>query len=502
MRYDGPQMCALAHFLQSGTSRNLLIAPLIALVVLLAPGQSAGALPNLGQDAATIISPYEERRVGEGAMMQIRQQLDFVDDPELAYYIKRLGNRLTGALVDKQRDYQFFLIESPVINAFALPGGFIGFHTGLITNAASESELASVMAHEIAHVSQRHWPRQVAAQKDRSGLTMAAILASLVLAAAGDVNAGGVAAAALAADADSQLAFTRSFEREADRIGIRLLSDAKYDSRAMADFFERLDAANRFGGGANIPEFMRTHPVTTNRIAEARDNAAQLPRNSRTSSSDFYHFRARTRAYYQPDPRQALAHFARELKQENIPTTERQAARYGLALVHLRLGNYDIADKNIAILRKQNNSELRYRLAQADIAIAAGRTKRGLEFYRQIYADRSTNAWVARRYGESLLNQQRPKHALRVLQSALKQTPKDPVLNRLIAKAAGETGDLVRAHRAMAEYHLINGNPYEAINQLGIAAKKAQKDYYALTAIRARIVEIENSGKKNMVEHQ
>lgn len=500
MRYDGPQMSILSRFVKFRASRNLLIAPFIALVLVLSPGRATSELPDLGQDAASIISPYEERRIGEGAMMQIRRQLDFIDDPELRDYIGGLGNRLTGALIDKQRDYQFFLLESPVINAFALPGGFIGFHTGLVTNATSESELASVMAHEIAHVTQRHWPRQVAAQKDRSGMTMVAILAAVVLAAAGETNAGGIAAAAMASEVDAQLAFTRSFEREADRIGIHLLSDAKYDSRAMADFFERLDAANRFSGGGSIPEFMRTHPVTTDRIAEARDNAAQLPQHDRTSSSDFYHFRARTRAYYQPDPRQALAHFTRALKQKNIPNTERLAARYGLALVHLRLGNFGVADKNIAILRKQNHGELRYQLAQADIAIAAGRTKHGLELYRRIYARKSTDLWVARRYGENLLHQQRPKQALRVIQPALNQAPNDPALNKLVAKAAGETGDLVRAHRAMAEYHLITGNPHEAINQLGIAANKAQKDYYALTAIRARIVEIETAGKENMVK--
>ncbi len=496
MRYDGRQMYFLDRIFQPRTKRNLLHTPFLALVLAFFSGQAFCELPNLGQDAATIISPYEERRIGEDAMVQIRQQLNFVDDPELSDYIRNLGKRLTRSLLDEQREYQFFLIGHPTINAFALPGGFIGTHSGLITSAASESELASVLAHEIAHVTQRHWPRLVAAQKERSGLTMAAILASLVLAGSGDVNAGGIAVAAMASDVDSQLAFTRGFEREADRIGIRLLAAAKLDPGAMATFFERLAAANRFSG-ASVPEFMRTHPVTNDRIAEARNNAAQLPQRGRISSSRFYHFRARTRAYHQPDPGQALAHFSNAMKKKNIPRAERRAAQYGLTLVHLRLGNFAVASNNIAHLRKQKPGELRYQLAEADIAIAAGHAKRGLGLYRRIYTRNRTKLWVARRYAENLLIQQQPRHALSVLQLALKQAPKDPALNKLIAKAAGETGNLVQAHRAMAEYYVINGNPHEAINQLEIAARKARKNYYALTAIRARISELKAEATRN-----
>ncbi len=457
--------------------------------------QALGQLPDLGQDAASIISPYQERQIGEDAMAQIRRQLNFIDDPELSQFIGRLGKQLAKTMLDDQRQFQFFLIDSPAINAFALPGGFIGLHSGLVTNAATESELASVLAHEIAHVTQRHWPRMVAAQKNRSGLTMAAILASLVLAGSGDVNAGGIAMAAMASNVDSQLAFTRAFEREADRIGIRLLSAAKLDSKAMATFFERLANANQYGS-TNIPEFMRTHPVTNDRIAEARNSAAQLPDYGRASSADFYHFRARTRALFERQPNQAVAHFTNTIKRKNASRSEQRAARYGLALVQLRLGNFAIAGKHISRLRKQRSRELRYRLVEADIIIAAGSAKRGLSLYRQIYHRDRRNSWVARRYAENLLAHRQPKRALGVLQLALNQTPKNPALNKLMAKAAGESGDLVRAHRALAEYYVINGNPHEAINQLGIAARKAKKDYYALAAIRARISELEAAASR------
>jgi len=498
MRYDGLQMHILSLIFRSGTKQNLMIAPFLGLILTFSPGLAASELPDLGQDAASIISPYEERRIGEDAMAQIRRWLNFVDDPELADYINKLGKRLTGTSLEEQRDFQFFLIDHQAINAFALPGGFIGTHTGLITNTTNESELASVIAHEIAHVTQRHWPRQMAAQKDRSGLTMAAMLASLVLAGAGDVNASGVAAAALAADFDSQLVFTRNFEREADRIGIQLLARASLDTNAMAKFFEHLAAANRYNG-SDVPEFMRTHPVTNDRIAEARNNATRFPDHSGPSSSDFYHFRARTRAYYEPDPRQALAHLLATSKTKGISVPEKRAIRYGMSLVHLRLGNFGVADRIIKPLRKENPRELRYRLAEADILLGAGRTKRGLQLYRRIYNQHQDNLWVARRYAENLLANRQARQALAILRPALKQDSRNPTFNKLMAKAAGKTGDLVQAHRAMAEYYALNGNRGEAINQLVIAERKAQNDYYALTAIRARINEIKNDGVEKPV---
>lgn len=490
MRYDEPQMSTLPRIYRPVIRQFQKITLIFGLALLTVPLPASSSLPDLGQDAATIISPYEEKRIGEEAMVQIRHQLNFIDDPELTQYIEGLGKKLARSMLDEQRSFQFFLIDSSVINAFALPGGFIGIHSGLVTNASTESELASVLAHEIAHVTQRHWPRMVAAQKDRSGLTMAAILASLVLAGSGDVNAGGIAMAAMAADIDSRLAFTRAFEREADRIGIRMLSTAKLNSKAMAIFFERLANANQFGA-ANIPEFMRTHPVTNDRIAEARNRAAQLPDYQHVSSADFHHFRARTRAYYDRQPKQALAYFTNVIQNKGISQAERRAARYGLALIHLRRGNFAIAGKYISQLRRQKPRELRYQLAEADIAVAAGNSKHGLALYRQIYTRHRSSHWVARRYAENLLAQRQPKQALNVLQPAQRQSPKSAVLHKLIARAAGETGDLVRAHRALAEYFVIGGNPHEAINQLGIAARAAKKNYYALTAIRARISELE-----------
>ena len=448
----------------------------------------ANELPQLGQDAASIISPYEERQIGEEAMVQIRHSLDFVDDAELTYYLQQLGTRLTSHLAYRPHEFQFFLIAHPEINAFAIPGGFVGVHTGLITKARNESEVAAVLAHEISHVTQRHWPRMVAAQKDRAGATMAAILASIVIAGSGNPNGAGVAMAAMAANTDSQLAFTRSFEREADRIGIQLLADSDYDVTAMASFFERLGAESGYSG-ANLPEFVRTHPVTTDRIAEARNNEKRFKHLHLKPSVEFVHLRARINALFQGDPSNAVKLFQAEIK-NNASTLETRAARYGLGIALMNLGDFAAARKEIDTLRQQYPDFLQYQVLEADLDLAAGKTQDGLRAYDHIYKNHSSTTWVVQHYAEMLVANKQPRTALKVLKPALRSHPKNPALNKLMASASGDTGDLVQAHRSMAEYYFLNGNRHAAIEQLEIAERNAGKDYYALSAIKARKNEI------------
>ena len=471
--------------------RKLSIFSLAGIILLSAHPGIASELPELGQDAATIISPYEERRIGEEAMVQIRQSLDFVNDPELSYYLQQIGDRLVASLPEHRNDFLFFLIAHPEINAFALPGGFVGVNTGLIIASRNESELAAVLAHEISHVTQRHWPRMVAAQKDRAGMTLAAILASIVLASSGNPNSAGVAMAAMAADADSQLAFTRSFEREADRIGISLLSDGGYDVSAMAGFFERLAEDNRYTG-VEVPEFMRTHPVTTDRIAEARNNEKRFPHHPSKQSETFLHLVARIKALYPPNG-SPLPGFRAELADESASKLSKQAARYGLALALMVSGEFADAKKEISILRVERPDFLQYQVAEADIELGAGRVDNGLRLYQHIYKNHSRTTWVVQRYAEVLIANQRAATALTVLKPSLKQHPKDPILNKLMATASGDTGDLIQAHRSMAEYYVLNGDPHAAINQLNIAERNAGKNFYVLAAIKARRREIENS---------
>lgn len=451
--------------------------------------ETGATLPDLGQDAATIISPHEERRIGEDIMGRIRQSLAFVNDPELEDYLARLGNRLSASLTDRHPRFHFFLIDHPSINAFALPGGFIGIHTGLVIKSQSEDELAAVLAHEITHVTQRHWPRLVAAQKKQAGITLAAILASLVIASSGQPGGEAVAIIATVAGQDAQLVFTRAFEREADRLGMNILDKARFDVRAMAVFFERLAEHNRINA-SNLPEFMRTHPVTHARLAEARNNIGRFTPHVHQDSIDYQHFRARTTARYMTDRRQALSIFQQKSSGKSPSPYSQRAAQYGHTLALQRSGDLKSAYRQIRSLRKRFPKELRYRLTEADIDFAAGRRRQALAAYAQIYRQRPNSSWVIRRYVDTLLDAHRPTTAVKILKSALRQHPEEAMFNKLMATAAGETGDRIQAHRSLAEYYFLSGDMPSALHQLGIAARHAKNDYYARSAISARIAEI------------
>ncbi|MDH5650141.1 MAG: M48 family metalloprotease, partial [Gammaproteobacteria bacterium] len=256
------------------------LLPWLLTAALLSPGSTladTSNLPDLGDESGALISPLEERRLGEDFMRQARHQLQFIDDPELVDYLQSLGNKLVAQSENTQQPFRFFLVNNPSINAFAVPGGFITVHTGLVLAAETESELSAVLAHEIAHITQRHIPRMFAAQKRTAAPAMAALLAAILMLEAGHTE-GGEAAIALstASMVQSQINFTRAHEEEADRVGTQIMADAGHDPRAMAAMFKRMQSWGRLYE-TNLPEFLRTHPLTGRRIAESENRANQYP---------------------------------------------------------------------------------------------------------------------------------------------------------------------------------------------------------------------------------
>ncbi len=252
----------------------LLASTLLFLIAVSASGapDTLTPLPDMGDSAGSIMSRGQERRLGQAFMRNIRHHMTVVSDPLLNSYIESLGGKLVSHSDAGGQPFSFFLVEDHTINAFAGPYGYIGVNTGLILTTESESELAAVLAHEISHVTQRHLMRTFEMASDSNLATAALVIAAIVVGAATDNAGAGMAAAAgaQAGMAQRQINFTRQNEKEADRIGIRILADANYDPRAMPVFFHRLGKANRVYANTEIPEFLRTHPITTNRIADAR----------------------------------------------------------------------------------------------------------------------------------------------------------------------------------------------------------------------------------------
>ncbi|HEC12216.1 MAG TPA: M48 family peptidase [Acidiferrobacteraceae bacterium] len=447
-------------------------------------GAQVSDLPDLGEQSAAIISIAEERELGENFMRSAHQQLRFIDDPELNGYIQALGQKF-AKLSGSQQEFHFFIINDNSLNAFAVPGGFIGVHTGLILATQTEAELASVLAHETAHISQRHLPRMIARAKEKSSLpTIAALIAAAML--------GGQAAEAAivmtaAKSAKNQLDYTREFEREADRIGMQILAKAQYEPRAMSSFFQRLQTSSRtYDTGA--PEFLRTHPVTSNRIAEARARADRYPKTFTQDSSAFHHFRARVRVLSSDDPAQAVNYFAGGFRTGKI--ADENAHRYGYSLALLKANRLSEASKQAALLLSRNPGKVDYQMLKAEIEMAMGRLNASIGLLARAHQSHPDNPVISQRYAAALLRGGQANKAKQLLRKVLRKHPGNPMLQKMLAAAAVDSGDPLTSHRALAEFYYLNGNARAAIEQLMIANRYTKGNFYDQSGVDARMQEI------------
>ncbi len=446
-------------------------------------------LPDLGDESAAVISPSQERKLGEDVMRQARHSLKYLDDPELLDYIQRLGDKLV-AQADYPHKFQFYVVDDANINAFAVPGGFISTNTGLILAAESEAELASVLAHEAAHITQRHIPRMIAGQKRTSGLSMAALLAAILLIGSGQGEAGEAAIALSGATlAQRQINFTRAHEQEADRVGTQILVQGGFDPRAMPAFFQRLQNWSRLYE-TNLPEYLSTHPITSNRIAESLNRAERYPPIKTSDSPDFHHVRAKIRAMTASSPARAVEAFKTSIARGKSANAD--AEHYGYAFALLSNRQYDEARKEISALLKRHPDNIYYRLLQAEIEMAAGHYTQALKIDAATYAKAPGNRAVMGHYAGALLQTGEAKTARKLLDEAVRQYPDDPSFYKMLATAAGETGDRFAAHYALAEHYYLIGNLSSAVKQLEIAARfTGESDYYR-ARVQARIKDIKS----------
>jgi beta-barrel assembly-enhancing protease len=466
------------------------IFTLFTLVCLLGQDVTADVanLPDLGDESGTLFSPSQERKLGADFMRAARRQLNIVDDPELNAYLQSIGHRLlpkNGPTA--YQELHFFIIKDPSINAFAVPGGYIGVHTGLILATENEAEVASVLAHETAHLTQRHLLRMNAQSKRTSVPAMAALLAAILLAGSG--RQGGEAAIAMttAALAQKEINFTREFEQEADRIGMGLLTQAGYDARGMPAFFERMQSQTRLYE-SNLPEFLRTHPITTRRIAESRDQAERYPVVKNPDSTDFYHAQAKIRALSDDSSADTLLRFKNNLDSGRYPS--KNAELYGYALALLNNKQYPEARATLQTLLTQHPEYGLYRIAQAEIELAAGNGAEALKLYAAAVRKYPKDYALSQHYAAALLKTGHAREARNLLKAVVRLWPEEPALQKMFAIAAGDSGSLLEAHQAMAEYYYLSGNSDAAIAQLQIARRQAGENFYFLSSIDARIKDI------------
>jgi predicted Zn-dependent protease len=445
------------------------------------PATDAINLPDLGDASSAVISPAQERRLGEDFMRHARQSLAFSDDPEISNYLQNLGQRLVSHSDDPGMRFQFFVVNDPTINAFAVPGGFIGVHTGLIRATENEAELASVLAHEISHITQRHIPRMLAEQQHTTMPAMAAMLAAILLA-----GRGGEAAIALtgATLAQKGISFTRASEEEADRIGIRLLADSGFDPRAMPAFFERMQQMNRVNE-TSLPEFLRDHPVTTSRIADARSRAEKYPYRQVPDSMAFRLVQAKLRATAPGDTTDIVRTFAANVADEKSVNID--AERYGYAVALLRARQYDAARAQVRKLIHHDPGNAFYQILEAQIEVNAGNINAGLRYYAEFYNRDSSYYPLAVDYASTLVKTEHASQAEPILRAALKHRADDPKLHKLLSESLAAAGKVAESHQALAEYYYLSGDPNAAIRQLQIAGRNAGNNFYLQSSIDARI---------------
>lgn len=457
--------------------RKILLTVLFCLPLRLA----ADGLPDLGDVAQTALTPQMEQQIGEQSMFQIRASERYLDDPELTDYLNRLGDRLVAHSSEPSQPFKFFLMDDNAINAFALPGGFIGVNTGLILLAQNESELASVLSHEISHVTQHHLARMVAGQQYDSLAAMATVAVAILAARNNPQATSAAIVGAQGGVMQRQLDFTREHEKEADRIGLAMLQQAGYDTRAMPAFFQRMQQATQIHEGGT-PTWLRTHPLTSERVADVDSRVQQIPYKLVPDNLDFQLMRARILAR-QGSARDAVLHFEQALGERRFGNP--LAQRYGLVLALLREGQLARARHELTPLAQALPGH-------ATVDALAGQIKRALndtdtsDFYAKALKQHPAHRALAYDYAELLLETGQHKTALALLEEQVARNENDPKLYELQARAYGALGRHQEEHHALSYYHILHGRLLPAIEQLELA-QRSGNDYYQLSTIEAEL---------------
>ncbi len=458
-----------------------------ALLLATTPAARAEGLPDLGESAQLDLSPQMERRIGEGIMRDIRlREPGYVDDPEVNGYLNRLGRGLARQSDEARQEFEFFALRDATLNAFAMPGGYIGVHTGLILSAQSESELASVLAHEISHVTQRHLARMVSKQSEGQLAGLAALAVAILAARSNPDAAMGAALAGQAAGIQHQLNYSRDFEREADRVGLQLLEKSGYDIRGMGSFFERLQRFGRLYEN-NAPAYLRTHPLTTERIADMGNRIQQRPYRQAPDSTDFVLVRAKLRAE-QGTPRDAVTDFESQMRERKF--VSEPGAIYGLARAYLRLKDIDRAERQLAALRGLKTEAAMVETLAAELRTVRGDHAGAIAILRGAAARHPQDRAIAYALVESLLADRRFDAALKVASDDVLSHTTDARMRHLQAKTYALLGRRLSEHRTQAEAYILQGQLNEAIAQLQLAQQAPDGDFYERSQVDARLREI------------
>jgi predicted Zn-dependent protease len=458
-------------------------------------GDNPEDLPDIGSPAQAMLSTEEEYQIGRMIVRGLRDQDQILEDPEVSEYIRSLGTRLSSQANDGSQRFNFFVVKDNTINAFALPGGFIGVNSGLLLDTKNESELAGVIAHEVAHVTSDTLRAASRSRASRAWCRPAAMLAAILIGVAGggDAAMAGVAAAQSLA-IQQQISFTRANETEADRVGIGILARSGFDPQGMPAFFETM---SRHAGSSeiNIPEMLRTHPVTSTRIAETKERAAQLNVKPEPESVSYAITRERLRVLATPAGEDAREYYAAIVGNEPDATP---AEVYGKALAMMISGQAAKAVPVFQRLRDADPTVVQYHTALGQAQLLAGKGDASLNTLQRARELFPRNIRVTVRYAKALMQLGDSKKAHEILLDLFNVVPPTPEQAKLTAQAANAAGDVADSYYYMSEYHLMSGDLPLAINQLQLALAVPKITDVQRARFEARLEEVQQAMPKRM----
>lgn len=471
----------------------VLLSLLLPLQSLAQTTNTGNDLPDIGSPASSTLSLDDEYRIGLQVVRQLRDEGQIIEDPEATEYLQSLGSRLvTQATGESGQRFSFFFVRDDTINAFALPGGFIGVNYGLVLATRNEAQLAGVLAHEIAHVTQRHIARRVRSQGRQSIATVAGILAAILVGAAtgsSDATMGGIAMAQGAA-MQQQINFTRANENEADRVGMGFLAAAGFDPYGMPDFFETMGRRTAISTTSRdaLPEILQSHPVTTNRIAESRSRAAQFKDLNPSAETVSYALtRERLRVLATPAEENVRRYYTERRRKDAIPDA---GDLYGEALASYQSGNARASLDSLIALARDYPQVPMLQATLGSAQMAAGDTEEALGTFRRALTLSPRNIPLTMRYAEALLKVNQAKTAHAVLLDLFNNVAPTPEQIRFTALAASSAGDNGDAAYYMSEYHIATGNLPLSVAQLEMALAAPEITGVQRSRYQARLDEV------------
>ncbi len=472
--------------------RNAFIALICCSIPILGNAQSVdnnrNKLPEIGVVASDTLTIDKEVLVGKAIMRQLRGEAPIVHDPVINEYIQDLGNRLVIQADNAKFPFSFFMLNNSAINAFAFFGGHIGIHSGLITQADSESELASVFAHEVAHVTQRHLARASQAQKRSAPLQIASLIGGILLAMANPEAGVAAIQVGTAGAAQSRINYTRSMEQEADNIGISMLARAGFDPNGAPAFFGKLAAQSR--GQSSQLEFLRTHPIPENRISETRARAATYGTRNIPASLNFHLVKARIVARYEGNAQRNINYFSYQVQQNKY--VFRKAALYGLALSYFESEQYASASQILNELLSDDPENLFYLDAMTDVFIEQGNPTAAIKMLTRLWRYKPQNKVLALNLANAMIKAQQYPEAIQILRDVLLVNPEHFLSYSLLIDAYTATGQKREMYKTSAErFALLLAYP-KAIDELQFAYNETGEDYLEKQRIKARIDQFRN----------